>query len=197
MASTKVKTHVLAAGIKLFAESGYYGTTTRDLAKESGISEGSIYRVFESREKLFAVALSEVINRALDPAQLLLALFDEHSAKDLPSILAAILRRWYGSLEPEAALLLTQGYFAKAHLSQITVEPYAPIDKIIDILTTAMNRDQKAHPSKTNSKSAAAEIILPLLHLKITTPKSGGSKQEAETVECFINAWLQSLSPDS
>lgn len=48
--ATKAK--IEAAALKLFAEKGVDQTTTRDIAAGAGISEGAIYRHFESKEAL-------------------------------------------------------------------------------------------------------------------------------------------------
>jgi AcrR family transcriptional regulator len=41
----------------VFAEKGFDGTTTRDLAKSAGVSEALIYRYFPSKESLYAAML--------------------------------------------------------------------------------------------------------------------------------------------
>lgn len=40
--------------IKTFAERGYYGTSTMDVAKAAGISQGYLYRLFKDKQTLFA-----------------------------------------------------------------------------------------------------------------------------------------------
>ncbi|MGW2571939.1 TetR/AcrR family transcriptional regulator [Streptomyces sp. NPDC001537] len=45
---------VMQTAIKTFAERGYYGTSTMDVAKAAGISQGYLYRLFKDKETLFA-----------------------------------------------------------------------------------------------------------------------------------------------
>ncbi|HEX6340234.1 TetR/AcrR family transcriptional regulator [Umezawaea sp.] len=45
---------VLRTAIEAFAERGYYGTSTMDVAKAAGISQGYLYRLFKDKEALFA-----------------------------------------------------------------------------------------------------------------------------------------------
>ncbi len=43
------RTQILAAAIKVFARSGFHRTTIRDIAKEAGVSDGTIYNYFENK----------------------------------------------------------------------------------------------------------------------------------------------------
>jgi TetR/AcrR family transcriptional regulator, repressor of fatR-cypB operon len=54
---TRRRTHskrseMVNAALKLFAEKGIKGTTIRDIAHEAGVTEGALYRHFESKEQL-------------------------------------------------------------------------------------------------------------------------------------------------
>ncbi len=73
---------ILAAAKEVFAEKGYHATTIADIARAAGLSYGSIYWYYESKETLFhelmsaeAAALRQHIDtavlatpRAADPA---------------------------------------------------------------------------------------------------------------------------------
>ena len=193
--ASKVQPKILAAGIELFSDFGYYGVTTRDLAKKAKTTEASVYRLFVSKEKLFEQALQNVIDHSLDPGQFLLALFDnaQGGKQEFSSVMSSVLRRWYASLAQKSARLLTQAYFVKPKLRHITASPYAPIDKIIEILASAIARERGPHSAKGKAKITATAIILTLLHFKITSASACNSKQEAEFVENFIQLWLQGL----
>lgn len=49
---------ILETGLRLFSEKGYLGATTREIAREAGITEVTLFRHFPSKERL----LEEVIN---------------------------------------------------------------------------------------------------------------------------------------
>lgn len=44
---------ILAAALKLFSQKGYLGATTRQIAREAGVAEVTLFRHFLSKEKLF------------------------------------------------------------------------------------------------------------------------------------------------
>jgi AcrR family transcriptional regulator len=61
------KSSILAAARRAFSETGdMNGTTIKVIAERSGISEGVIYRHFESKDQLFLEAVVEPLQRAVD-----------------------------------------------------------------------------------------------------------------------------------
>jgi len=53
----ETKRKILDAALKIFAKEGYNSSTTRSIAKESGFSEITLFRKFETKEKLFKEAM--------------------------------------------------------------------------------------------------------------------------------------------
>lgn len=49
---TETKHRILQAAQHLFASRGYNGTTTRDLASDAGVAEGTIFRHFENKKAI-------------------------------------------------------------------------------------------------------------------------------------------------
>jgi AcrR family transcriptional regulator len=61
------KSSILAAARRAFTETGdMNGTTIKLIAERSGISEGVIYRHFESKDQLFFEAVVEPLKKAVD-----------------------------------------------------------------------------------------------------------------------------------
>ncbi len=54
---------ILDAAIELFAERGYNGADTQELAKRVGVGKGTLYRYFPSKECLFLAAADRVMRR--------------------------------------------------------------------------------------------------------------------------------------
>jgi AcrR family transcriptional regulator len=66
--ASKTRDRIADASLRLFVSQGIAETTTRDIAKEAGIAEGTIYRHFESKEALAAEIFMETfmpLSRAL------------------------------------------------------------------------------------------------------------------------------------
>lgn len=62
---------ILAAAASLFAEKGFAGADTQELADRVGVAKGTLYRYFASKEELFLAAvdhLMEQLRQAVDAA---------------------------------------------------------------------------------------------------------------------------------
>lgn len=59
----KTKDRILEVAREMIAEGGYHSTTTALLAAKAGISEGTIYRHFESKEDILVTILDELDER--------------------------------------------------------------------------------------------------------------------------------------
>jgi len=47
----QTRTKILQAAQKLFANKGYNGTTTRDLAQKAGVAEGRFFDIFPTKKR--------------------------------------------------------------------------------------------------------------------------------------------------
>lgn len=55
------KKKVLTTALKLFAEKGFHATTTALIAKRAGVSEGTIYKYFSSKDELLSKLLQPIL----------------------------------------------------------------------------------------------------------------------------------------
>jgi len=79
---------IIGAATRVFAEKGFRRATTREVAREAGISEGTIYNYFEDKDALLLAILhklNETERRAAD--------FEEGMATDFPGFLREYLSR--------------------------------------------------------------------------------------------------------
>jgi AcrR family transcriptional regulator len=59
MSTESTRDKILEAALKLFSQKGFLGATTREIAREAGVAEVTLFRHFPSKEALF----EEVIRR--------------------------------------------------------------------------------------------------------------------------------------
>ncbi|PEZ09255.1 TetR family transcriptional regulator [Bacillus sp. AFS018417] len=80
------KEEILEAGLEVFAEKGYYNTTTALIAEKAGISQPYIFRFFRTKEELFVAALDRAFERILEtfknvestPEQIVIAMVEAY-----------------------------------------------------------------------------------------------------------------------
>jgi AcrR family transcriptional regulator len=85
---------ILEVATRLFADQGFQGTTTRQIAEHSGVTEALIFRHFRGKEELYWAVIEQKI-RAAGPAQRMRERL-ERSGSDmelLSSVAAEILER--------------------------------------------------------------------------------------------------------
>jgi AcrR family transcriptional regulator len=65
-----VREQLLEAAVKVFAETGFRGATTRRIAQEAGVNEVTLFRQFGSKEGLILEAVLRAVARLQDEAVL-------------------------------------------------------------------------------------------------------------------------------
>lgn len=58
----------MKTAMRTFAQRGYYGTSTMDVAKDAGISQGYLYRLFSDKAALFAALVEHCATRLREAA---------------------------------------------------------------------------------------------------------------------------------
>jgi AcrR family transcriptional regulator len=71
---------LLAAALELFVERGYAATRLDDVAARAGVSKGTLYLYFSSKEELFRAMVRENLLPVLDDAEALIDNYRGHSA---------------------------------------------------------------------------------------------------------------------
>lgn len=87
--SIEKKNKIIKAGYELFSETGYYKTTTQDIAKRAGVSTGIVYGYFEDKRDVLVCVLDIYINDVSAP---LMQIMKEASAPvDVAGLARAII----------------------------------------------------------------------------------------------------------
>ncbi|MBN1654139.1 MAG: TetR/AcrR family transcriptional regulator [Deltaproteobacteria bacterium] len=64
------RSDILGAAIRLFSSRGFYATSISDLIKEAGISRGTFYLYFDSKEALFLDLMDVFAKRIMDVVEI-------------------------------------------------------------------------------------------------------------------------------
>jgi AcrR family transcriptional regulator len=109
--TTNQDTHqrIISAAAAAFARSGLQGATTRQIAREANVNEVTLFRHFQTKEKLIAAVLQHTFDGQEDPASVL-------PADGMPDLRAGLLRyaQRYGELL-EGNILLVRTLLGEIH----------------------------------------------------------------------------------
>lgn len=86
---------IVAAALQLFADRGFAATRLEDVATIAGVSKGTVYLYFESKEQLFEAVVREAITPNIDRAEALVDTFEGPT----PELLRALFEFMAGVLE--------------------------------------------------------------------------------------------------
>ncbi|MEM9090581.1 MAG: TetR/AcrR family transcriptional regulator [Cyanobacteria bacterium P01_F01_bin.53] len=129
---------ILVAAQKLFAQRGYGGTTTRDLAQAAGVAEGTLFRHFENKKAI----LVEVATRGW--TEILTELLTELSEMANYKAVAKVMRKRMLSLNANTDMLRVCFMEAQFHPELRDRIQAEVIDKMTDVaeafFETAMER---------------------------------------------------------
>ena len=108
---------IIAAGLACFARSGYHATTMADVAAQAGVSKGTPYLYFASKEALF-LALAEEwdcgVARRVDEAIAALPAADRGSPRRVLHAIAAAIAA-HVTAEPQTCRVLMETRAQAAH----------------------------------------------------------------------------------
>ncbi|MDA8234603.1 MAG: TetR/AcrR family transcriptional regulator [Clostridia bacterium] len=85
MTAQDTKEKVMAAAIKVFGQKGFHGATTREIAREAGVAEGTIFRHFKSKKDLLVSLATPMVVDSL------IGLIDEVSNRSDEEIIKAVI----------------------------------------------------------------------------------------------------------
>jgi AcrR family transcriptional regulator len=88
---SKIDGKILDTAITCIADLGYHGTTTKEIATAANVTEGSVFRLFHSKENLFEEALKKVSTQ-MTPEEFAEVLAREG---DFCEVVHAAAGRWY------------------------------------------------------------------------------------------------------
>jgi AcrR family transcriptional regulator len=91
---------LLAAALNLFVERGFSATKLDDIAARAGVSKGTLYLYFASKEELFKAVIQQGILPVVSQGEEMLA---QHSG-DMRSLLCELIYRWWDEVVADTRL---------------------------------------------------------------------------------------------
>lgn len=157
---------ILEAALELFAEKGFSSTRMVDVAKRAGISKGTLYLYFDSKEKIFQELVTTFISPMVDEAELAISQFEGSASELLREFVAGWWANiWYSPLSAIPKLIFSEaGNFpdlAKFYTETI----YKRVRKILEnIIQQGIDNNEFKN---YDVDSAARLIMAPIIQANI------------------------------
>jgi len=85
---------IIAAALELFVEHGFAATRLEDVARRAGVSKGTVYLYFDSKEALFEAVVREVVIPQVERSELLVRQHQGSQAE----LLERLVMNWWQSV---------------------------------------------------------------------------------------------------
>jgi len=100
---------IIYAAIKVFGKKGFHGATTKEIAREAGVAEGTIFRYFKSKKDLLVSLATPIVVESL------VTLIDEVSTYSDEEIIKAIIYNRLKIFQQHSSLIKLLIYEAQFH----------------------------------------------------------------------------------
>jgi AcrR family transcriptional regulator len=186
--ASKIRSRIMTTAMECFSEHGFHGCATKEIATRADVTEGSLFRLFASKDKLFEEAVDNSLAALLPRKE-----FQERLAH--PDFRAAILAAssaMFSKISPQALRLTT---FALLEGKGGSREKCAPhVEARISAVASRIRLAQKSGKVRrdVNPKDAARMLLLSLFHLRHLSIllKANGDKR---AVEKIVEIWLRGV----
>ena len=168
------KSKILKSALRLFAELGFHGTSTAKIAKEAGVSEGLLFRHFQSKRGLLDAIMHEIEEKVREVFAEIIALDDP------PLVIRRFIERIYAIPESE------YDYWRLSFKLKWDREFYNPeeMKPVLRKLEWAFRKLGRAHPK------IEAEMLSQNVESIAVAMLRGGRKSQLKFKNHLINKYL-------
>ncbi|MDL5033276.1 TetR/AcrR family transcriptional regulator [Pelomonas sp. APW6] len=155
---------LLAAALELFVEKGFAAARSEEVAQRAGVSKGTLYLYYPSKEELFKAMVRESLSSRIAEAGVLIAQFEGPT----PELLHRVMHLWWTEVGMSPAGGITKIMMAEARnfpelASFFHEEVIAPTQALLaQVIQRGVDRGEfrPVHPAMT-----VQVLIGPMLHM--------------------------------
>ncbi len=185
-----------AAAFQLFAEQGFAATRLEDVAARAGVSKGTIYRYFESKEALFAAVITDAVAPRFAEAEILLEAY-EGSSEDLLRTFFKIVRQGLDGPFPAMIKLVISESGNFPQLAQLWAD--LAVKRVFSLIAQILKRGVERGEFRPIDIEATVPLVgAPLLMLALfrqTFQETQLPIVETRTLDAHIEMLLLGLAP--
>jgi AcrR family transcriptional regulator len=127
---------ILEAVIPVFAEKGFHGATTRELAEAAGVSEALLYRHFPSKESLFRAIFDDHLETRLSDPEVEAALRTPPSTAKLVQLVVVLVGNIAGPPDRDFARLILRSLLHDGNFTRTVFHTFR--DELLSLFAEAL-----------------------------------------------------------
>ncbi len=180
---------LIAAAVELFGEQGFAATTLKDVAKRAGVSKGTVYLYFKSKEELLRAAVRTSVVPIVDVSE------DLEVDEDGPpaEVLRSLVTRWVDEFETRRVTAVPKLVMAEAANFPELAQDYVStvLSRVRRLVARLLKRGVRAGAFKEMDVREATHLLLaPLFYGQIHAASLAPFDPQAPDLREFVSAHL-------
>jgi AcrR family transcriptional regulator len=186
---------IVEAAERVMRERGLARTTTKEIARAAGYSEGTLYKHFESKEDLFLAVLAERFPAFVALVEELPARVGRGTVRETLQEVATNALAYYGEIVPMAASIFSEPALLARHREELRKRGAGPW-MINETLASYLEAEERlGRVRKDADPEAAAAMVLGACYQRAFFRSYLGEDVPAEGEESFVESIVQTLMP--
>ncbi len=194
----KSKGRIVAAAVCLFARAGFYGITTREVAKLAKVSEGNLFRYFPTKRELFLGALESELQKLDLPARATLQVAEAEDANTAMRSVFEVIARTKAKQPELIRLLQFSALEFGADIEPLFRRYACPLIEELTINLQKWSFDDGSRGVSSKPMTAILAFISTVILLQTFFPAFSASLPPSESIEstaaAYADIWCRVLS---
>jgi AcrR family transcriptional regulator len=186
---------IVEAAERVMRERGLARTTTKEIARAAGYSEGTLYKHFESKEDLFLAVLAERFPAFVALVEELPVRVGRGTVRETLKEVATNALAYYGEIVPMAASIFSEPALLARHREELRKRGAGPW-MINETLASYLDAEERlGRVRKDADVEAAAAMVLGACYQRAFFRSYLGEDVPTEGEEGFVESIVQTLMP--
>jgi AcrR family transcriptional regulator len=189
----ETRERIVEAAERVMREKGLARSTTKEIARAAGYSEGTLYKHFESKEDLFLAVLAERLPSFVALVEELPMRVGRGTVRETLEEVASNALAYYGEIVPMAASILSEPALLARHREELRKRG-AGLWMINETLASYLEAEERLGRVREDADpEAAAAMVLGACYQRAFFRSYLGEDVPAEGEEGFVEGIVQTL----
>lgn len=186
---------ILETSIELFAEKGFNGTTTKEIAERAEVNESLIFRHFSTKRDLYGAIIEKKID---DEPGIEMPILKNKDSKDVKLFFTAIAERMFDKFGKDSSFIRLLHFSAlEGHeLSDMFFDTYVEYVNMLIcdyIEKRASNKTFKKVKPLYASQAFIGMIVNHIIERELFGAKNRKKANEKEVIDTFVSIFLDGI----